>query len=122
MARIILETLSEQGALPDHYYILDLSAELQARQREHFQIYAPQLLSKVTWLHQLPNNFRGVILANEVIDAMPVHRLGYLNGWQEFYVVYSEPTGLAWRLGPVSSAKLLDSIDQLEIEPANGYT
>ena len=73
MAAQILLRLEQLACLPEHYFILDLSPDLQARQRETLAIDAPHLLSKVQWLDRLPPfPFQGVILANEVLDAMPV--------------------------------------------------
>ena len=73
MAAQILLRLEQLACLPEHYFILDLSPDLQARQRETLAVDAPHLLSKVQWLNRLPPfPFQGVILANEVLDAMPV--------------------------------------------------
>lgn len=73
MAAHILLHLEQLGCLPEHYFILDLSPDLQARQRETLTQLAPHLLNKVQWLTRLPDlPFRGLILANEVLDAMPV--------------------------------------------------
>jgi SAM-dependent MidA family methyltransferase len=72
MACDILLELERTGSLPDHYYILDISPELKARQKETFERKAPHLLNKINWLDALPEKFQGVILGNEVLDAMPV--------------------------------------------------
>jgi len=75
MAADILNELAALDHLPAHYYILELSAELRARQQETIQQKAPQLAERVEWLNTLPEpGFVGVVLANEVLDAMPVHR------------------------------------------------
>ncbi|MCP4407134.1 MAG: SAM-dependent methyltransferase [Gammaproteobacteria bacterium] len=74
MAAQILETLADQGLLPPRYYILELSAELRQRQAETLQRRVPQWYERVCWLSALPQGgFRGVVLANELLDAMPVH-------------------------------------------------
>ncbi len=65
-----LETLD---CLPDRYLILEPSPELQNRQRNKLKQRASHLFDKVKWLNGLPEKpFRGLILANEVLDAMPV--------------------------------------------------
>jgi SAM-dependent MidA family methyltransferase len=51
---------------------VELSADLQARQRTTIATLAPQALDRVVWLNQLPTSFKGVVLGNELIDAMPV--------------------------------------------------
>jgi len=69
----VLLELQRLNALPAHYAILELSATLQARQRKQISAQAPQLLDRVQWLDCLPQDFSGVVLGNEVLDAMPVH-------------------------------------------------
>ena len=67
-----LEALSQ---LPANYWILEVSADLRQRQREHLEKRLPQLLHRVHWLDRPPEEaFDGVILANEVLDALPVAR------------------------------------------------
>lgn len=72
MAMDILLELERENSLPDNYYILDLSPDLKQRQKETLKKYAPHLLKRVTWLSELPDTFSGIILGNEVLDAMPV--------------------------------------------------
>jgi SAM-dependent MidA family methyltransferase len=67
-----LETLNQ---LPENYSILEVSADLRQRQREHLEKRLPQLFHRVHWLDRPPEeSFDGVILANEVLDALPVAR------------------------------------------------
>ena len=73
MAADILLTLEKNQQLPQHYYILEVSPDLQERQLQTLQAKCPHLLSLVSWLSELPKAFEGVVLANEVLDAMPVH-------------------------------------------------
>jgi SAM-dependent MidA family methyltransferase len=58
------------GELACEYSILETSAELRDRQEK-------RLKSSVRWLSALPQGFRGVIIANEVVDAMPVHAVAW---------------------------------------------
>ncbi len=74
MACDILLRLDELDCLPDRYLLLELSPELRQRQRETVARRAPHLLQRLRWLEGLPAGLRGVVLANEVLDAMPVHR------------------------------------------------
>lgn len=73
LAADLLLALEAMDALPARYAILDLSADLRARQRDTIAAAAPHLLSRVTWLDCLPENHAGVVLANELLDALPVH-------------------------------------------------
>ncbi|NOX75923.1 MAG: SAM-dependent methyltransferase [Gammaproteobacteria bacterium] len=74
MAADILAELERMECLPAHYLILERSAELHARQRDTLASRVPHLLERVQWLDELPTRgFRGVVVANELLDAMPVH-------------------------------------------------
>lgn len=72
MAADILVYLKQQGKLPKEYWILELSADLRERQKSTIEEMVPELLDTVKWLDELPENFSGVVLANELLDAMPV--------------------------------------------------
>jgi len=74
MAADILAELERLDSLPKHYYIMEISGDLRERQRETIQERVPQLMERVVWLDVLPEAFEGVVLGNELIDAMPVHR------------------------------------------------
>jgi SAM-dependent MidA family methyltransferase len=75
MAGAVLESLAAAGVLPDRYSILEVSADLAERQRERLSSLSPSLRERVVWLQRLPERpFRGVILANEVLDALPCQR------------------------------------------------
>lgn len=69
----LLQALEEMGSLPEHYYILDISTDLRARQKSLLEARVPHLLSRVSWLDSLPEKFSGLVLGNELLDAMPVH-------------------------------------------------
>lgn len=73
LARDILLELEKSDALPGKYYILEVSPDLRQRQQTLLADEAPHLLARVEWLERLPELFTGVMLANEVLDAMPVH-------------------------------------------------
>lgn len=73
MAAEMLAELEQLDALPARYAILELSADLQARQRQTISERVPHLLERVDWLTALPApGFRGVVVANELLDALPV--------------------------------------------------
>jgi SAM-dependent MidA family methyltransferase len=71
LAATLLEELERLGALPRSYLILELSADLRERSRDTLAARVPHLLERVAWLATLPRVFSGVILGNEVLDAMP---------------------------------------------------
>ena len=78
LARDVLTALAAQGISVDSYTIIELSGELRARQQE-----ALKDLPQVRWLDAMPERFSGVVLANEVLDAMPVELvLNTAQGWR----------------------------------------
>ncbi len=70
----MLLALQQLDALPDSYQILEVSADLQQRQQEKLQSEVPHLFDRIHWLSGMPAAFSGVIVANEVLDALPVER------------------------------------------------
>jgi len=75
MAATVMEELAALDALPDRYAILEVSADLTARQRARVEELPEALRQRVTWLTRLPEEpMRGVVLANEVLDALPCSR------------------------------------------------
>ena len=75
MAAGVLRELATLGVLPERYAILEVSADLAERQREHLAQLPAALRERVVWLQRLPAAaFDGVILANEVADALPCRR------------------------------------------------
>lgn len=71
----ILSHLESLQCLPERYAILELSPSLRQRQQTYIEQTIPHLASRLRWLDSLPSTpFNGVVLANEVLDAMPVHR------------------------------------------------
>ncbi len=73
LAAHMLLMLEQKGCLPENYLLLELSASLRARQKETIDRLAPHLQDRVHWLESLPEpGFKGVVIANEVLDAMPV--------------------------------------------------
>ena len=110
----ILEFGAGSGALAEvltkelnrEYLILETSAALRARQ-------AARLGRKVKFLDRLPEAFRGVVIANEVVDAMPAHAVGWREtGIVERGVAFS--THLAWKEKPASGA-LLEAAQAIEV-------
>jgi SAM-dependent MidA family methyltransferase len=85
MAADMLAELAARECLPESYFVLEASPSLKAEQRDTLAREVPELLSRVRWLESLPGpGFRGVIVANELLDAMPVHRFRrWQDAWQE---------------------------------------
>lgn len=87
------QLLYSLGDAVHRYTIVDVSASLQARQRERLEPFA----GKVRWVQELPENMAGVIVGNEVLDAMPVKLLARIGGqWHERGVIAGDGP-FAWR-------------------------
>ena len=117
----LLHALEYLDCLPDQYYILDVSDHLRQVQLEYLQEkLSPQLLRRVVWLNQLPETFTGVVLGNEVLDAIPVHMVHTkTQGLCERGVMLAEQ-GLTWSDkpwddAPASGQHLFDEITKLSL-------
>lgn len=96
----ILLELEALNRLPTHYYILELSAELKQRQYQKIAEKIPHLQNRVIWLNKLPTPFEGVVIANEVLDAMPVQRFCRQENTPWVYAVDCEKNVLQEKLIP----------------------
>ena len=70
----LLRALAELHALPKRYAILEVSADLRERQERFLKSEIPEHLDRCIWVDGLPEEHRGIIIANEVLDALPVER------------------------------------------------
>ncbi|HUE11422.1 MAG TPA: SAM-dependent methyltransferase [Steroidobacteraceae bacterium] len=101
----VLSRLEALGRLPAHYEILELSADLRERQRALVRDRIPHLLDRVEWLETPPAaSFDGVILANEVLDALPVSRFRWHPARCEELGVEFEDGAFAWAARPAGAA------------------
>jgi len=79
------------------YSILETSADLIQRQQQFLaEKLTPIHFKKITWIHQLPQQFNGVVLGNEVMDAMPVNIVIKQQEWHELGVAF-ENNKFAWK-------------------------
>lgn len=111
----LLQELERVECLPKHYYIVEVSSILAQRQQSALAQALPHLLDRVIWLDTLDNiQVEGVIIANEVLDAMPVHKFHLAECLQEYYV--TEKNGqLCWHLAELSSPELTQAIASLAL-------
>jgi len=80
LALQVLESLAAAGITLERYSIVDLSGSLRLRQQEKLQKFA----GTVSWVNELPASLQGVVLGNEVLDAMPVKLLSRTRAvWHE---------------------------------------
>jgi SAM-dependent MidA family methyltransferase len=105
LAADILLRLETLGVLPARYWILEISADLRERQRRHLAQRAPHLAERLHWLDEPPEaSFDGLILANEVLDALPVTRFRWYRDRVEELGVVIDDGRFAWAPRPASDA------------------
>ena len=121
LAATLLEELERAGSVPRSYLILELSADLRERSRDTLAARVPHLLERVAWLNRLPPSFSGVVLGNEVLDAMPVTMVRVQNGKIEEGGVGARNGRLdwSWRVAsgePLEAARALELPDGIRTE------
>ena len=122
MAVDLMLELERESSLPEHYYILDLSPELKQRQQQTIKDCAPHLLPYFTWLDKLPESFKGIILGNEVLDAMPVELFTLQKGKVYQHQVVWKNKQLTEQLNP-APRQLSKTISDLNIDSSSSpYT
>lgn len=97
LAADMLAELEKSGSLPDSYAILEVSADLRARQQNTLRARLPHLMERIHWLDELPENFSGAIIANEVLDALPVHLVHWRDGAVSERGVTLSDDGFIWQ-------------------------
>lgn len=110
LAEVLLEELKDVN-----YLILEPSAELADRQRS-------RIGERAKWINRLPAGFRGVMLANEVADAMPVHAVAWTPGRVLERGVCANEGELAWSDRAANGSVLAAAIEiEIEIPPSGRY-
>jgi len=115
LAADILLELERRDCLPKNYLILELAHGLRTIQRETLEDKAPHLCDRVQWLDRLPEHFEGVVLGNELLDAMPVDL---------FEIQQQEPVAInivckdgapAFQVGGDLPAKVIERLQELDL-------
>lgn len=110
LAADLLLELQALAVLPKQYFILEVSDHLRHIQRETCQKALPKdLFEKIIWLETLPEKFNGLILGNEVLDAIPVqiiHKIA--DGWRERGVSFDGE--FIWKDAPIAASRLACSL------------
>ncbi len=105
LAAGVLSALDTLGVPFDSYAIVDLSGELRGRQRGTIGMLGDALASRVRWLDALPERFEGVVLGNEVLDAMPVQLFARTGGiWHARGVAVGEDGTLHYEARALDAA------------------
>ena len=120
LALDMLLELEKLEHLPGRYLILEVSAELQQRQRELFEKHAPHLSARIDWLEYLPTRFNGLVFANEELDAMPVHLVVWRDsGLLERGVTWNG-TAFEWSERPLIDGELFTAARALNLRTGPG--
>lgn len=100
LAATLLAELAALDRLPQRYLILEVSADLRERQQSHLAATVPQLADRVSWLDRLPDRLQAIVIGNEVLDALPVHRVRVDEGGVEEIGVIANDDHFAWACRP----------------------
>ncbi len=121
LAADLLLALEAVDQPPLRYRILEVSGELRARQRDTITQRAPALAACVEWIEDLPDSFSGAVVANEVLDVMPVHLLAWRDGTIfERGVAIGDGGDFAWADQPAGD-RVQAAADALNVTiPASG--
>jgi SAM-dependent MidA family methyltransferase len=113
MAADLLAGLAGLAQLPDRYLLLDVSADLRERQASALAALPRTVRDRVVWIDRLPERFSGVVLANEVLDALPVELVVWRAG-------VAQQRGVSVRAGrfevqdrPLPASRLRDEAQRL---------
>lgn len=119
LAADMLAELEQLGSLPDSYSILEVSADLRERQQKLIRERLPNLFDRMSWLDVLPEKFSGAIVANEVLDALPVH----LVYWQDSAIsergVAIKDNNFVRQERTISDPALLEAVQKISVP--DGY-
>ena len=122
LATSILGRLQDLDFTLDRYDIVEISPDLAQRQQEKISNATKErnISTQCHWLNELPQNFKGVILANEVIDAIPCDAIIFQNGFWYWHGVSLEDGKLTWKAGsPVEQDLLPETL--LSAHFSEGY-
>jgi SAM-dependent MidA family methyltransferase len=123
-AEVALNAMAAGGTLPRQYLILEPSADLRERQRERLRANLPaELNARVQWLDRPPEqDWRGVLFANEVIDALPATRFAMRHGevYEEYVALDGE--GRLLRVDRPADALVAGAVRHVERDLGSDFT
>ena len=115
LALDILTELERLNALPESYSILEVSADLRARQQTLINSELPHLANRVHWLDTLPDNISGAVIGNEVLDALPVHLLHWTKDKIQEVGVSNKDHRFIWQDKPLETPALLEVVKNIHV-------
>jgi SAM-dependent MidA family methyltransferase len=119
----LLRALAAIDCLPDHYDLLERSADLRARQREYARVEladTPELFARMRWLDApRSESWCGAIIGNEIVDALPCERFEMCSGEARQLRVAVQNDVLIWQLG--EALTLPAGVQEIVAELTDGY-
>jgi SAM-dependent MidA family methyltransferase len=115
LAACLLGELATLGYPPERYLLLDVSADLRDRQRQRILASVPGEAGRAHWIDALPANFNGVVIANEVLDALPVSLLNWQDDGLHERGVIDAGGSFAWSDRPLPAGVLRDRAEALHL-------
>ena len=113
LCRDIIEAFGQQGQEWQQYLILEPSADLQQRQQVFLESeLEPEQYQRIKWLSELPKQFSGLILGNEVLDAMPVNVVLKDSQWLELGVGFAD--GRFQWVGYARESEAINAINNID--------
>jgi SAM-dependent MidA family methyltransferase len=119
LARDLLLFLEKKQALPTRYKVLEISPNLKQRQRTLLKEQIPHLFHLIEWLEDWPVlPVQGVVIANEVVDALAVHRFLWTTQLKEMRVTENK-NQFIWHYAALESQALVERLSQLKVKYFN---
>lgn len=115
LAATLLTSLAEDGALPHRYLLLEPSADLRERQAAYLRATVPALADRTVWLDALPDTLDGIVIANEVLDALPVRVVEWHEDGLYEAGVTTTDGGFTWALRPLEDPGLRAEASALSV-------
>ncbi|TCJ13002.1 class I SAM-dependent methyltransferase [Parasulfuritortus cantonensis] len=117
----LMRELARLGRPPERYAILEPSPDLRQRQQARFAAEAPEWLDRVCWLDRLPERITGLVLGNEVLDALPVHLVHWQGGqlFERGVVLAGAGAAFAWQDRPLAGSTLAEAARNLPVAAAD---
>jgi len=107
LAADLFGELKAVGRMPRNYFLLEVSPELRGRQRARIASRFPEDMDRFTWIDQLPQSIRGLVIANEVLDVVPFALVHRTDGEIFERGVVASEAGLAWEDARLPEGDLL---------------
>lgn len=111
----MLAELEQLGSVPERYLILEVSADLRQRQQALLQLRLPHLCDRVRWLDALPESYSGAVVANEVLDALPVHLVHWRDSTLAERGVVVQGAGFAWADRDIIETSLREAAQKIAV-------